>query len=130
MFAVAVRPLAARVPLSSKIVVIRAVLRLMMMLMGIGARTRVPRRPRLHRGRHAGHVQRTLDLLPMSADDAGEGLDERMVGRRLGVVRDEGRGGECWDRCVRRSTAADVLSEETLARMWKQWEVDFRAKWE
>ena len=47
--------------------------------------------------------------------------DERVVG--------EGRGGECWDRCVKRSTAADVLSEKTLARMWKQWEIDVGAEW-
>ncbi|KAM0703613.1 hypothetical protein Q7P35_009552 [Cladosporium inversicolor] len=47
--------------------------------------------------------------------------NERVVG--------EGRGGECWDRCVRRSTAADVLSAETLARLWKQWEVDVGAEW-
>jgi NAD(P)-dependent dehydrogenase (short-subunit alcohol dehydrogenase family) len=47
--------------------------------------------------------------------------DERVVG--------EGRGGECWDRCVKRSTAADVLSERTLERMWKQWEVDVEAEW-
>ncbi|GAB7323988.1 hypothetical protein MBLNU13_g07394t1 [Cladosporium sp. NU13] len=47
--------------------------------------------------------------------------DERIVG--------EGKGGECWDRCVRRSTAADVLSEKTLARMWEQWEIDAGAEW-
>lgn len=47
--------------------------------------------------------------------------DERIVG--------EGKGGECWDRCVKRSTAADVLSEKTLARMWKQWEIDAGAEW-
>jgi NAD(P)-dependent dehydrogenase (short-subunit alcohol dehydrogenase family) len=47
--------------------------------------------------------------------------DERIVG--------QGKGGECWDRCVKRSTAADVLSEKTLARMWKQWEVDAGAEW-
>jgi NAD(P)-dependent dehydrogenase (short-subunit alcohol dehydrogenase family) len=47
--------------------------------------------------------------------------DERVVG--------EGKGGECWDRCVKRSTAADVLSERTLERMWKQWESDVGAEW-
>ena len=47
--------------------------------------------------------------------------DERVVG--------EGRGGECWDRCVKRSTAADVLSARTLERMWKQWEIDSGAEW-
>lgn len=47
--------------------------------------------------------------------------DERIVG--------VGKGGECWDRCAKRSTAADVLSEKTLARMWKQWEVDVGAEW-
>jgi NAD(P)-dependent dehydrogenase (short-subunit alcohol dehydrogenase family) len=47
--------------------------------------------------------------------------DARVVG--------EGKGGECWDRCVKRSTAADVLSERTLERMWKQWEVDVGAEW-
>jgi NAD(P)-dependent dehydrogenase (short-subunit alcohol dehydrogenase family) len=47
--------------------------------------------------------------------------DERVVGA--------GKGGECWDRCVKRSTAADVLSAKTLDRMWKQWEVDAGAEW-
>jgi NAD(P)-dependent dehydrogenase (short-subunit alcohol dehydrogenase family) len=47
--------------------------------------------------------------------------DERVVG--------EGKGGECWDRCVRRSTAADVLSERTLGRMWERWGVDVGAEW-
>jgi hypothetical protein len=47
--------------------------------------------------------------------------DERVVG--------DGKGGDCWDRCVKRSTAADVLSERTLERMWKQWEVDVGAEW-
>ena len=47
--------------------------------------------------------------------------DERIVG--------EGKGGECWDRCVKRTTAADVLSEATLERMWKQWEIDAGAIW-
>jgi NAD(P)-dependent dehydrogenase (short-subunit alcohol dehydrogenase family) len=44
-------------------------------------------------------------------------------------VVSEGKGGECWDRCVKRSTAADVLSERTLERMWKQWEIDAGAEW-
>jgi NAD(P)-dependent dehydrogenase (short-subunit alcohol dehydrogenase family) len=47
--------------------------------------------------------------------------DVRVVG--------EGKGGECWDRCVRRSTAADVLSERTLGRMWERWGVDVGAEW-
>ena len=47
--------------------------------------------------------------------------DERVVG--------EGKGGETWDRCVKRSTAVDILSERTLEKMWRQWEVDAGAEW-
>jgi NAD(P)-dependent dehydrogenase (short-subunit alcohol dehydrogenase family) len=47
--------------------------------------------------------------------------DERIVG--------EGRGGECWDRCVKRCTAADVLSRGTLERVWTVWEGDSGAEW-
>jgi NAD(P)-dependent dehydrogenase (short-subunit alcohol dehydrogenase family) len=47
--------------------------------------------------------------------------DERVVG--------EGKGGECWDRCVRRSTAVDVLGSEVLERMWRVWEEDTGAEW-
>lgn len=42
----------------------------------------------------------------------------------------QGRGGQYWDRCVRRSTMVDVLPQGMLERMWQLWEVDTGAKWE
>jgi NAD(P)-dependent dehydrogenase (short-subunit alcohol dehydrogenase family) len=42
----------------------------------------------------------------------------------------KGKGGQYWDRCVRRSTVVDVLPPGMLERMWQLWEVDTGAKWE
>jgi NAD(P)-dependent dehydrogenase (short-subunit alcohol dehydrogenase family) len=41
-----------------------------------------------------------------------------------------GKGGQYWDRCVKRSTMVDVLPKGMLERMWQLWEVDTGAKWE
>jgi NAD(P)-dependent dehydrogenase (short-subunit alcohol dehydrogenase family) len=48
--------------------------------------------------------------------------DVRVVG--------QGKGGQYWDRCVKRSTMVDVLPQGMLERMWQLWEVDTGAKWE
>ncbi|KAM0695557.1 hypothetical protein Q7P36_005917 [Cladosporium allicinum] len=48
--------------------------------------------------------------------------DARVVGK--------GCGGQYWDRCTRRSTQVDLLSQGTLKRMWQLWELDTGAKWE
>lgn len=45
------------------------------------------------------------------------------------MVVGKGKGGGCWDRCVRRSTAVDCLSGKTLEKTWRQWEVDSGATW-
>jgi NAD(P)-dependent dehydrogenase (short-subunit alcohol dehydrogenase family) len=42
----------------------------------------------------------------------------------------QGKGGQYWDRCVKRSTVVDVLPPGMLERMWQLWEVDTGAKWE
>ncbi|KAM0689215.1 hypothetical protein Q7P36_011292 [Cladosporium allicinum] len=41
----------------------------------------------------------------------------------------QGRGGQYWDRCVKRSTMVDVLPQGMLERMWQLWEVDTGAEW-
>jgi NAD(P)-dependent dehydrogenase (short-subunit alcohol dehydrogenase family) len=41
----------------------------------------------------------------------------------------QGRGGQYWDRCVKRSTMVDILPQGMLERMWQLWEVDTGAEW-
>lgn len=41
-----------------------------------------------------------------------------------------GKGGEYWDRCVRRSTRVGTLEPGVLEKMWRVWEVDTGAEWE
>lgn len=41
----------------------------------------------------------------------------------------DGKGGEYWDRCVRRHTAVETMSDGELERMWQLWERDSGAKW-
>lgn len=40
-----------------------------------------------------------------------------------------GKGGRYWDRCVRRKSAADMLDEDTLNRLWLRWEADAGVNW-
>ncbi|KAL9098526.1 MAG: hypothetical protein Q9163_005833 [Psora crenata] len=41
----------------------------------------------------------------------------------------EGMGGGYWDRMTRRMSKADILSTETLERMWIRWEADAGIEW-
>lgn len=47
--------------------------------------------------------------------------DEQVVGA--------GKGGEYWDRCVRRRTAVETIGDQMLERMWQVWERDSGAEW-
>lgn len=48
--------------------------------------------------------------------------DEKVVGK--------GNGGAYWERCTRRRTRLDVLSDSTLTEMWNIWERDTGAQWQ
>lgn len=41
----------------------------------------------------------------------------------------DGKGGGYWDRMTRRISKVDLLSQETLDRMWIRWEADAGVEW-